>query len=242
MPLFKFVRFVVIGTSLWLSNAAAIDQPTLTLATHNLCPYGCYPVGVSKANNPQFSGIAVKTVQCVVAQMNWRLEIKVLPWTRAQQMAQSGEVDGFFAASQKAERDQFAVMSDTIAEQNWQWFLLKDSVFDPSDADFKSQARVGGFNGSNMLAWLEGNDFHVVARPPGTEKLLRTLLAKRVDAILANERVMTELLVRRNQLAEVKSYPLLNKPLGVYFDKRFLAQHPDFLSQFNAHIETCRHD
>ncbi|GGA68580.1 hypothetical protein GCM10011369_07770 [Neiella marina] len=242
MPISKFVRSVVIGASLWLSNAAAIDQPTLTLATHNLCPYGCYPVGVSKANNPQFSGIAVKTVQCVVAQMGWRLEVRVLPWTRAQQMAQSGEVDGFFAASQKAERDEFAVMSDTIAEQNWQWFLLTDSTFDPNDASFKNQARVGGFDGSNMLAWLEANDFQVVARPPGTEKLLRTLLAQRVDAILANERVMTELLVRRGQLSEVKSYPLLNKPLGVYFDKRFVSRNPEFLAKFNAQIANCRHD
>lgn len=227
-----------------LARAQAVlpeSASTITLATHSLCPYGCYLP--SKNGEPaEFDGIAIKTVTCALADMNWQLKIRVVPWARAQKLAQSGAVDGFFAASQKDSRDEFAVMSDIIADQKWRWYLLADSPLNPEQDYFKQVAKVGGFAGSNMLAWLTENGYRVIAEPPGTERLLRTLMAKRVDAILANERVMTEMLIKQNQLDMVKSYLLVDKPLGVYFNKRFVVEHPEFLDTFNHNITDCRHD
>ncbi|MBW8192461.1 transporter substrate-binding domain-containing protein [Neiella marina] len=224
------------------ANGEPANPRTLVLATHNLCPYGCFSAGADKTDMSQFRGIAVETVRCVLADIGWQLKLDVVPWARAQQLAKFNAVDGFFAASHKAERDEFAHMSAIIAEQRWDWYLMADSPLIPDSADFKRVAKVGGFDGSNMLTWLRSNNYMVASNPPDTGKLLKVLLAKRVDAVVANDKVMTELLVRRGVGQKVKSYPLVNKPLGVYFTHDFVAHNPGFLEQFNDHVELCRHD
>lgn len=209
------------------------------LTTHNLCPYGCYREGSSQSDRSHFSGFAVDVVKCVFSQIDIELEIDVVPWARAQRMVKYGEADGFFAASQKSTRDEFAVMSAVIAEQNWQWYLLSDNPLNPTDLDFKQKAIVGGFIGSNMLKWMDDSGYKVSARPINSEILLKMLLAKRIDAVLANNYVMDELLLTYGVKENIKTVVSKNKPLGVYFSKQFLLTRPHFLAQFNSHVPSC---
>ncbi|NRA22713.1 MAG: transporter substrate-binding domain-containing protein [Oceanospirillaceae bacterium] len=212
------------------------------LATHNLCPYGCYQDKDTSASMPKlrFSGIAVDVVQCSLKKMSVQLEISVLPWKRAEKAASVGAVDGFFAASKNAVRDKFGTMSAIIAEQKWQWFLLNENPLDPQQLSFKHNATVSGFIGSNMLFWLKTNNYQVAATAIDTKILLKLLLRKRVDAVLANNYVMQGLLTEHNLVAKVKIYTLKNKPLAVYFGKSFLSKHPSFLTEFNANVNRCR--
>ncbi len=66
-------------------------------------------------------------------------------------------------------------MSAIIAEQKWNWYLLKDNSLDPRDKDFKKQAEVAGFHGANVLRWLESNEYNIVATPQDTEGLVAML-------------------------------------------------------------------
>jgi polar amino acid transport system substrate-binding protein len=224
-----------------LGGLWAEPKNTVHLTTHNLCPYGCYEDDSpnQQFQDSNFTGRAVDVVRCVFQKMDVSLELKVLPWERAQRMVMHEKADGGFSASQQDYRDEFAVMSDIIAEQKWQWYLLKENPLDPSQESFKQQATVGGFIGAHMLKWMEEEGYNIRARPINTEGLLKVLLSKRVDAVMANNLVMEELLKKYEATNRVKSFINKDKPLGVYFSKNFVSKHPTFLESFNRNIPAC---
>lgn len=206
----------------------------VTLATHNLCPYGCYDA------EGRFDGTAVRVVRDAFRELGVTLAIVVVPWERAEAMSFSGEADGFFAASRSAGRDENGVLSVPVAEQRWTWFLLRSNPNDPAAPDFRLKARVASFHGANMSRWLRANNYKVVAAPPTTEHLWRMLLSERFDAMLANDQVMAEIIRNEGLEEKLKSYPLRNEPLGVYFSKRFLQDRPGFMERFNTAVRQYR--
>ncbi len=214
-----------------LTNAQAAP---LRLVTHELPPYSY------AENNGSVAGLAVRPVQCALDRLGLPYNISFVPWKRAQKMVQTGDADAFFAASQSAERDAFATMSAIVAPQEWRWFLLRDNPSNPKSAEFRSRSTVGSFVGANMLDWLKANGYQVEATPVTNLQLLKMLLGKRVDAILANHLVMADLLQANDATQKVRSELQENKPLGVYFSHRFLASQPaGFMGRFNAALAAC---
>lgn len=227
----KYLAVLYIAFILLLPNSAHAQRPDeVTLSTHNLCPYGCYN------DIDFFDGYAVRVVRYAFNRMEIPLKIKVVPWSRAQYMAETGLSDGFFAASRNADRDSTGVMSTPVAEQKWTWYLLNNSPLDPAADDFKQAATVSSFHGANMLKWLQENGYNVFAPPTDTEALARMLLANRFDAILANNLVMDEIIRRDGLKSKLKSHTLKNKPLGVYFSNRFVKENPGFVDEFNKFV------
>jgi polar amino acid transport system substrate-binding protein len=219
----------------------ALSEEKVILSTHNLYPYGSYPPGEKEmvVADETFKGVAVDRVRCVFKKMDTPLEIQVVPWRRAQFLVKSGNADGFFAASQNDSRDEFAVKTTIIADQKWNWYILKENPLSPRDQDFKEKASVGGFVGANMLKWMQEQNYNVTATPNDTEGLLKLLLARRVDAVMANNYVMKALLQNYAVEDQVKIYLNLDKPLFVYFSKDFLKSRPMFIEQFNNLIPEC---
>jgi polar amino acid transport system substrate-binding protein len=150
--------------------------------------------------------------------------------------------DGFFAASRNPERDSFGVMSASIADQKWQWFLLKNNKIDPSQPDFKDKATVAGFIGSNMLYWLKQNGFNIASKTVNTEGLFNMLMRGRVDAVIANNYVMGQILTLNEAVERVKIVTIKSKPLGVYFSNFYIDENPLFIEKFNHNIAVCRHE
>lgn len=184
----------------------------MVLATHELCPYGC------TGADGRFDGVAVQVVRCALGRLGRPLEVRVYPWARAQQEAHGGAVAGFFGASHSAERDAWAELSAEIAPQQWRWYLRADNPLDPASPAFRTQATVAGYIGANMLEWLEQEGYRVVSRPPDTPALL----------------------AERRLVRDVKSVLAKDKPLGVYFSRKYLGQRPGFLAAFNAAVGQCR--
>ena len=222
-------------------DAFASSKEKVILTTHNLYPYGSYPAGAEEQliADETFKGVAVDRVRCVLDKMAIPLEIQVVPWRRAQFLVEQGMVDGFFAASQNDFRDEFADKTATIADQKWNWYLLKENPLSPLDPSFKEKARVGGFVGANMLKWMKEQNYNVTATPRDTEGLLKLLLARRVDAVMANNYVMQAMLQKYGVEDQVKSYLNLDKPLFVYFSKDFLKSRPMFIETFNGLVPEC---
>ena len=238
--------FAAILTLSTFNSAWAQWQEKLILTTHNLCPYGCYQNKHSDNSSSEhntkrtFEGIAVSVVDCALNAINQPYEIVVLPWARAQKMVKDGQADGFFSASKQAKRDEYAVFSEVIAEQKWQWYMLKKNPLSPTQADFKQKALVGGFIGANMLSWLEGNNYQIAAKVTNSNVLLELLLKERVDAILANNNVMDALVKNKKIDGKIKRIVNKDKPLAVYFSNEFVAKHPSFLAAFIQHVVACR--
>ena len=219
----------------------ALSQEKVILTTQNLYPYGSYPTEDRQkvVADETFKGVAVDRVRCVFKKMDIPLEIQVVPWRRAQRLVQRGLAEGFFAASQKDSRDEYAVKSAVIADQKWNWYLLKGNPLSPEDQTFKESATVGGFLGANMLEWMKEHNYNVTTTPKDTEGLLKMLLAGRVDAVMANNYVMQALLEKHKAEDRVKIYLNMNKPLSVYFSKKFLNSQPMFIDNFNNLVAEC---
>ncbi len=225
---------LVLFVQLMLPTGALSEMPVVSLTTHDLPPYS-FPV---KDGEPD--GIAVQVVQCAANELSMKVNINFFPWKRAQEMVKRNAADGFFAASQADQRDAYAVLSATIAPQEWRWYLLKTSAMDPRSEAFKATARTSSFNGANMRDWLNENGYKASDSPPQSTSLLAMLLKGRVDAILANQLVMNQLLQQSGEADAVKSFPALDKPLGIYFSKSFLATQPaDYMSRWNQAITAC---
>lgn len=227
------ILFVVLFSSL------SIAKESIVLATHNLPPYGSYAADmqVEKIANEQFKGIAVDRVRCAFAKLDVDLTILVVPWARAQRLAESAKVDGFFAGSQNDYRDSYALRSDIIAEQKWQWYWLKSNPQDIND--LKDGPRIGAFYGSNMSKWLEDNRYPIFIRPNTTEQLVLMLKKRRIDIFIANNLVANELLTEMGMMEDVDTAVVKNKPLYLYMTKRNLTNKPKLVENFNQQLNVC---
>jgi ABC-type amino acid transport substrate-binding protein len=170
--------------------------------------------------------------------MGVQYEIKVYPWARAQVLVENGQADAFYSASQNSKRDAYAIASEQLLPQRWNWYLLNDSTLDPTQDSFKSKGTVGAIFGSNMLKFAQDNDYKIKAQPPTMEALVKMLNSKRIDAILVNDLVMKEYLKDVNILeSRFKTVLSKDKPLRIYFSKKFVNENPWFLDKFNETLK-----
>lgn len=227
------MRFLLLCAVLF---SLPLPAAPLLLLTHDLPPYSY----INEQGEPD--GLAVLPVQCALGKVDIEYSIQFVPWKRAQNMVQEGSADAFFGASRSAERDAYATFSATIAPQEWRWFLLAENPVDPRSVEFRAHGKVASFVGANMYDWLQQNGYQTGAAPVTNQQLLQMLLAKRIDAILANHLVMAQLLHEAEAETKVRSVLQLDKPLGVYYSHRALKKLPvDFIERFNAAIGECQH-
>lgn len=189
--------------------------------------------------NNQLTGTSVKVLECSFKRLNIKLDIEVVPWSRAQQHTKLGVSDGFFSASWNASRDQYATRSIDIASQKWVWFTLKSKNMDPSSVQFKQTAKVVGTRGSNIVHWLRKNNYIISAETTGLDNMVNMVLKGRVDAFMENELVAERSLKGSNEMAKLNKSIARSMPVGVYFNHTFLSQYPQFLNDFNRAVKTC---
>jgi polar amino acid transport system substrate-binding protein len=218
---------------LQLSGNCALEP--VRLVTRDQEPYGSFK------DDKTFDGIAVRVVDCVFKRLNRPYQIKVYPWERAQMVAEKGEADGMFPAAMTPDRLMWSEGSDRIAGQRWVWLLPWDSKLDPNSDEFKITARVGAFFGSKRLKTLELGRYNVVLRPQSELQLLKAFMMGRADAILVGDMAAAEAMktlnLNPNQFRTVFAQ---DRPMHVFFTKKFLQNEPEFLKQFNAQIPGCQ--
>ncbi|MFC7418950.1 substrate-binding periplasmic protein [Iodobacter arcticus] len=217
-----------------LASALKAGAVPVKLLTQQQLPYS------NQQEDGRQTGIALEAVRCVMNKLQRPVEIKFLPWKRAQNLVELGEADGFFSASQSHERDRYATLTQMIAPQQWRWYFRRDSHAKPLSEEFRQSAMVGAYFGSNMLSWLKMSGYRIYASPPAHDQLLKMLIAGRVEAVLASDLAMNESIRLTHSERKIRSELLEDKPLGVYFGHRFLKEEPEFLARFNAELPLCR--
>ncbi len=91
-----------------------------------------------------------------------------------------------------------------------------------------------------MLKWLKENNYNIRGNPKNSNLLVKMLLKKRFDAILANNMETEEIIKNEKLEGKFKVVTLKDKPLGVYFSKTFLEKNPYFLKKFNKYVNEFR--
>lgn len=210
----------------------SVGPARLLLTTQDWPPYQEYKHG-------QMQGLALEKVKCALGRMGQPYQLTMTSWSDAQLRVHSGAQHGFFVATQTAERDDYATLSNAIAQQKLMWYFgpgVEPKIDELSKVNLKFSAKFG----SNKWFWLKRNGFNVVKQPRDAKVLLKLLKQREIDVALEDELVFDGELQEaglpndffQNQIHE-------NKPMGVYFSNRFLSKYSGFLAAFNAAISKC---
>lgn len=224
--------------SIALISILAICFPALAAEPVNFLTDERPPFEMAKPDG-SVGGVAADCVKCVMKKMGRAFSIKIVPWARAQSEVKAGNAHAFFSASRNAKRDEYAVLSATVADQYWNWYLKADSKLDPNAPDFKASAKTGSWFGSNSLKWLEKNGYKIGSDAKNTELLMKQLMAGRIDAAFGSNFAFNEAMAKMGVKGQIKEVKGLHKPMGVYFEKKFLAANPGFWDKFNKFVPEC---
>ena len=186
------------------------------------------------------TGIAINLIKCTLSNMGQPYQITMTSWSDAQLRVQSGQPHGFFIATQTAERDQYATLSNTITEQKLRWYFAQ-GVKPNLDSISKINLQFSAKFGSNKWFWLKRNGFNVVKQPRDAKVLLKLLKQREIDVVLEDENIFSSQLKEAALPSDYfQTVALESRPMGIYFSNRFLAQYSGFLDAFNAALKVCR--
>ena len=222
------VVMVVVASS--VSHAADI----IRFATAIIPPYQY------QNSDGDLKGVALPIVECAMRSLGQDYSVSVLPWLRAQGNVQLGESDAFFVASNNADRNSYATMSEPLFSGKRSWYFRPGYHIETDSDEFKKTAIVGTVFGTNMHAWLKGSFSQVIAKDSLSE-LISLLTAKRLDALLTTDLMYSHTMKKLNLPEDKFSRSLSQtKPLGVYFGHHFIEKNASFLASFNQTLVDCR--
>lgn len=159
-------------------------------------------------------------------------------YARVFEETKSGLADGFFLASQNAERDKIAVFSNPVFINRWCWFYPIDStLINPKEVNFKNKAKVGTYLNSNTHQWLIKNGYKVTGSPSNIESLIKMLKADRINVVFLAESVFLDAISKIGEKPErYKKIIQDEKPFGIYISKEYLKKNPDVMNKVNIAI------
>jgi polar amino acid transport system substrate-binding protein len=149
-------------------------------------------------------GVSAVTAASAARKFGYRLQIDYFPWTRAMQLGlHDARYAGYFPAYYTEERARYCYFSGPIGTSTIGLAYLKNTPLrwrTLQDLHPLTIAVVAGFsNGTAFDAMLREGGLHVDASPSDILNL-RKLLARRVDAVVIDKRVLRYLLLNEPEL------------------------------------------
>ena len=183
------------GAGLLALLPVAVAQPAMRFVTEPFPPY-------TYAVDGHAAGPMVDVLQAACARLAWRCEVEVLPWRRALNMAQRGEVEGIFTVVDSPERRQYFHVSPPVIEGRYVLFARQGSAFQYGGDPQALAGRVIGAYGPSATALTLEQLIDGVPRTrseiePDNRTVVRKLAAGRYgeDGLaLANEAVAQHLM------------------------------------------------
>jgi len=221
-----------LGLLLVLASACAAAQPPLPvrLDTSFEEPYQVVVDG-------QLGGLSVTVLECIFNRMQQPYQIQLTSLQRARRNVSRQIADGFFSSAPNSLVDGYAVLSAPLLIEKWYWYALDPSLLNLPIWD--KQLRIGSVLGSNSMIWLESRGIEIEQKVPRLEQLVAMLRHGRINMLLADNNAMHSTLQQAQGEQKLHQRFVRYSPLGVYFSKNFIDEHPDFLKAFNRQVENC---
>lgn len=221
-----------LGLLLVLASVCAAAQPPLPvrLDTSFEEPYQVVVDG-------QLGGLSVTVLECIFNRMQQPYQIQLTSLQRARRNVSRQIADGFFSSAPNSLVDGYAVLSAPLLIEKWYWYALDPSLLNLPIWD--KQLRIGSVLGSNSMIWLESRGIEIEQKVPRLEQLVAMLRHGRINMLLADNNAMHSTLQQAQGEQKLHQRFVRYSPLGVYFSKNFIDEHPDFLKAFNRQVESC---
>ena len=221
---------IVLALAIPCSSQAKTDN-TLRLVIPLFKPYTYNEGGNLK-------GIGVELVSQVMQSMGQHYTLTLAPnYGRALSDIQHNKADGFFLASQNAERDTSAVFSNPLTLNRWCWFFSNESSISSKHAGFKTGAKIGTFLHTNTHKWLVNKGYEKIKPVAKVTLLPKMLIRDRIQSIFLAEAVFEDS-VKKSGLSinQFRQAVEIAKPFGIYISKEYLKHHTGFMSKLNNAI------
>lgn len=194
---------------------------TLQLVTLDYPPY-------EYSENGEVKGLAVNVVREVFRRLNYKVEIKFLPWSRSLKLVELGQADAIFTAYRTPERELFLDYSNEILMSQEVSLFIRKGFEIPQNHDFANLAeyhfgaRRGVSYGAKFDTAVEEGTLRSVYRVSDGNALIKLLLNKRVDIVPFN-RLGAYYRFRKLGVAkdvEELSSPIQSVPSYIAFSKK----------------------
>lgn len=220
-----FILLITVDTAM-----ANLPEREIVLGTNVSSAY-------TAERNQLVRGGSIEHIECIFKDLRQPYQITSMPWLRARQEVRKGKLDGFFTAISIEEADDYASLSAPLVLENWYWFWRADMKAPDS---WQDDYKLGAILGSQQAEWLQEADYSEPMTANNLPQMLKMLFSKRIDAILADKEHFEKAAAELGIDAGTYQYRFFRYvPLGVYFGKAFLNEHPGFLPRFNQHIYAC---
>lgn len=220
-----------VGLILGLCATSAVGN-NLALRTSLAPPYQIVVEG-------RLEGVSVDTLRCVFAELDVDYEIDLVPSKRAEYDVRRGYADGYFSVIQNQQADTFARLSSPLAMEKW--FLVSRSDYPAPNIYQLGDSAVGALLGSNEALWFERAHEQPAEQPGEMRQLVQQLASGRIDAFIADRRLLTEAVSYwPEDTLNLRLQFLRYAELGLYFGHHFLQEKPDFLFEFNHALGQCQ--
>lgn len=214
-----------------LGVGAVNAQAELRLQVPNFPPFTFEKDG-------KIQGTGVDAATKILTEAGLKFTLTTVPnFGKAVADLKGGASDGFFLGTRTAERDGLAVLSSTIDNNHWCWFIPASSSLDPKAPSFAAAARVGTVINGAPQAWLTERGYKLGGTPNTSDLLLPMLKADRINAVFMAERVFLETIAKAGMKAsDFKVVVQVEQPMGIYISKEYLKRNPGAMDKINAAV------
>lgn len=211
-----------------LSNAYAAD--VMVLGTTELAPF-------TYLEGSEFKGEAIEPIHRILtrSKIPYRL-VYLKNYSVLLKALRKQTIDGFFVATQNAERDKYAELSKPLIIDHYSWFILRKAPYDLDTNDFKLHAKVGAVSGTNSFRLATRRGYQVYGQP--MTLLAQQFINQTLDAVFATQRSFEHQLTQANFPKD--KYRIVfesERPFGLYISKHYLERHPNAMILINQQIE-----
>ena len=229
---FKLQAAIAFFAVLMICLPLRAQEPPLKLLVPNFNPYTFLNKGVVQ-------GVGVDLVSRVMSELGVSYELSLVPsYGRALMETQQGRADGFFLASENLERNEFAVFSAPLMNNNWAWYVNAKSQLDPKNHADKQAIKVGTVSHTNTHKWLVQSGYPIAFDTSKAELLPKMLYSDKIDAVFLAEIVFDKYIAQSGiNKSQFKKIIEVSKPFGIYISKEYINSHPEFMGRLNAAIK-----
>ncbi|NVD07287.1 amino acid ABC transporter substrate-binding protein [Vibrio sp. JPW-9-11-11] len=235
-------RALLLCLSLCLAGPASLAQTSLQLVTLDYPPY-------IETRQGEVSGVAVKLVETVFAELNQSITIEVLPWARALNLIEYGRADAIFTAFKNPTRERFADFSHQVLFTQNISLVVRSSSSLSSQNFFTQDLSSLALCVVNRVSYGEQFDqllvehrFREVFQRDGADECAHLVRAGRADVWVNNHFGARSILVTENleQALTILSPALEATPSYIAFSKR--RGHQTLRARFDTVLAQMKRD
>ncbi len=140
------IRKALVVLSILFSASASAEE--LHFVTEEFPPF-------SYSRGAIASGALSEIVEATCMILQWRCSIEVLPWRRALQLAEEGEVDGIFTVIQSPARQQAFFITPMLVTSGYDFYTTRSSNFHYTQPDDLRGRQIGVYGPSGTSFILQ---------------------------------------------------------------------------------------